>query len=64
MFTKEEMAIDSHDKGSGRSHNQKKRNPKVVGIKGMSDEEFETKMVELKLHLSVLNDFLWENEED
>jgi hypothetical protein len=54
MFTKEEMAIDSHDKGSGRSHNQKKKNSKAVGIKRMSDEEFEKEMVELKVHLSVL----------
>jgi len=36
------------------------RNAKAVGIKRMSDEEFEKEMVELKIHLSVLEEWLQE----
>jgi hypothetical protein len=48
-----EMTIDGHDKGSERSHNRKKEeNAREVGIKRMSDEEFDKKMVELKTQLN------------
>jgi len=46
------VTTDDHLKGSERSHNQKKENARVVGIKRMSDEEYEREMAELKVHLS------------
>jgi hypothetical protein len=60
----EKVTIEGHLQGSGKGHNQKKENAKVVGIRRMSNEEFDREMVELKVHLSVLDEWLQEYGED
>jgi len=58
------MITDGHDKGSERSHNRRKENAKAIGIKRMSDEELDKKMVELKAQLNYVEQLLQESEED
>jgi len=59
------MTIDGHDKGLERSHNKKKEeNSRVVGIKRMSDEEFDKKIVELNTQLNYVEKLLQESEKD
>jgi len=60
MFSKKEVkvTIDSHDRGSGRSHSQRKENAKGNGIKRMSNEEINKEMVELKERLNIVMKFL------
>jgi hypothetical protein len=60
----EKVTTEGHLKGSKWSHNQKKENSKEVGIRKMSNEELEREMVEIKVHLSVLEEWLQEYEED
>jgi hypothetical protein len=58
------MTTDGHLKGSERSHNHVDINAKEVGIRKMSDDKFEKEMVELRVHLNVLMEFLQKYEED
>jgi len=57
------MTIEGHLKGSERSHNHVDRNSKEVGIRKMSDDKFDREMVELRVHLDVLMEFLQKYEE-
>jgi len=58
------MIIDGHVKGSSASHNREKRNAREIGRNRMSDEEFDTKIFEMKEHIDMLMKFLQENMKD
>ena len=53
-----EVTIDGHLEGSEWSHNNKKGNVKTVGIKRMSNEEYERELAEIRVHISVLEEWL------
>jgi hypothetical protein len=59
-----EMTIDSHDRGSERSHNQEERECQRNWRKQMSQEEIDRELVELKERLSIIMELLQESNED
>lgn len=58
------MATDNHIVGLMITRNQMKKITKTIGMKKMSDEEFEREMAKLNIHISVLVELLQEYEED
>jgi hypothetical protein len=52
-----EMNIGVHDRGSERSHNQRKEDAKGIGIK-MSKEEFDREFTEVKERLGIIMELL------
>ena len=52
------MTIDIHIKGSRASHNRGKEYTSAIGIKRMSDEEFDREMGNMKANLDMLMKFL------
>lgn len=49
-----ELTIDSHDKGTKESHRQRKKSAEAVRLKGMSKEERNIDLAEMKTKLSCL----------
>jgi len=59
-----DMTIDSHVKGSKRSHTKKKEIVKTIGREEMNQEEFDREFVESKKRLDTIMKLLQEGEED
>jgi hypothetical protein len=59
-----EMNNDIHDRGLERSHNQRKEYAIAVGRRNMSQREFDRELVELKVRLNIIREFLQESNED
>ena len=53
-----ELTIDGHDRGIKESHRHREKNADVVGIKGMSKEERDIELAEMKAELSHLEKLL------
>ena len=50
----EELTINGHDRGTEESHRQMERSAEAVGLKGMSKEERDIELIEMKIELSRL----------
>ena len=55
-----ELTIDSHDRGTKESQKKRKNSVEVVGIKGMSKEERNIELAEMKIELSRLKKLVFE----
>jgi len=49
-----ELTIDGHDRGTKESHRHREKNAEAVGLKGMSKEERDIELAEMKAELSHL----------
>ena len=59
------MTIESHSRGLGGSHKERKENAKENGIwRKLSDEEYEREKDKIKFHLEVMMELLQKKEED
>jgi hypothetical protein len=58
-----EMTTDSHDRGSRRSHNQRKNDARAVGRK-MSQEKFDREYTKENERLGIIMELLHESNED